>query len=150
MDDNGNSIVVWTHPIDGVRKLFRAEYRNNNWQSFSSDDEALNLNSSIQVTHLVNMSSEGNAFIVWSEGEQETTQMKVLTYSNGSWIYPNTTNESEIPLIEGSVGLGYGSPVLSMNDSGSAILGRIERRIGESGEEIQQAFISVYSKILEQ
>jgi len=117
MGDNGNAIIVWQQS-DGVNsQIFKSEYRNGVWHHPANLSENISPDGQNALAAQVAMDNNGNAIIVWSQGEFPSMKLFKSEYRSGSWTHPANISDYISP-----GGPNATSPAVAMDDNGNAII----------------------------
>ncbi|HEA64552.1 MAG TPA: hypothetical protein ENI02_00190 [Candidatus Aminicenantes bacterium] len=143
ISDNGDAIIVWSGSDNtifrgGKSRLFKSEYRNEEWNHASSAEDYFNY-----YQHDFNISSydvaidnSGNTIIVWSQKDDKGNfQIFKSEYSNGEWTHPSPLSDNISPDNTDARG-----PKISMDDNGNTII--VWRQIDDKGND--QIYMSYY------
>jgi hypothetical protein len=93
MDNNDNAIIVWRQYDGSHDQIFKSEYRNGSWSH--PTDLSDNISPDVNAIALkVAMDDNGNAIIVWNQGDGSHNQIFKSEYRNESWIHPTGLSDN--------------------------------------------------------
>lgn len=118
MDDNGNTIVVWSQS-DGVstNRIYKSEYRNSQWSEPGDLSESISPSGGTVFEPQVAMDNNGNAIVVWPQFDGSYEQIYKSEFRNDGWNIPSDLSDNISP--DGS---DAGHPKMAMDDNGNAIV----------------------------
>ena len=120
MDDNDNTIIIWSQSDGSNTQAFKSEYRSGSWthpasltDNISPDSQNI-LDSGLQVA----MDNNGNAIISWSQLDGTGYQIYKSEYRSGSWTHPADLTDNMNPDGQSI----SGSSRIAMDNNGNAII----------------------------
>ena len=142
MDANGNALVVWGQN-DGTAncggnactQIFVSEYRNGSWTHPASLTDNISPDGQGAQAPQVAMDANGNAVVVWKQGDGATQQIFTSEYRGGKWTHPANLSDNISP--DGRYAFYY--PQVAMGDNGDAVVVWVQ----DSGT-YAQTFVSEY------
>lgn len=122
MDNNGNAIIVWSQSDGTNYQIFKSERRNGVWHNpvsltdnISPDGQDAGMESMFGGDAQVAMDNNGNAIIVWYQGNGPDNHVFKSEYRNGTWTHPANLTDN--------IGINDASmPQVAMDDNGNAII----------------------------
>ncbi len=117
MDNQGNTIIIWTQSDGSKDQIFRAEYRNFAWTLPSSLTANISPDGQDADYPELAMDDNGNAIIVWAQSDGSKSRIFKSEYRNGSWTDPADLSAGISPPQSNAF-----SPAVAMDNDGNAII----------------------------
>lgn len=117
MDSKGNGIVAWSQFDGNNWRIYRAEYRDGQWQKPASLDEAMSPAGGDAKEPRVAMAANGDAVVVWEQKVFRDSYIYMAERRQGGWRLPSSLEEHISP------GTSYAwEPEVAMDDRGNTVI----------------------------
>jgi uncharacterized protein YheU (UPF0270 family) len=117
LNNNGDTVIVWSQ-FDGLKKqIFRSEYRNGSWKDPVGSSDNISPDGQDAVIPRVDLNDQGEAVIVWSQSNGTHNQIFRSEYRNGSWKDPAGISDNISP-----DGQSTAIPQVDLNNQGEAVI----------------------------